>query len=297
MAVRLVSRPYFSAAPGALPALDVGPATVTFVQDGAGGALVLLGNETLMLPFVITLDAEGRSLEPIDLTLRYEPQRKEAILELDQHAFLQSVAPADGGVQVVLAAGPVADWTIENLVVTSKQQARKDESPRESAVDDMLPSLPAPEVVVNVLKESRERFAQGDFDGAEKLLQSINRQQPGTLGWELETVHHLIRAGFAFNSRGEAALASKIGQRAMKLLAKAGRETGHERSRMANLKELTAVIQERLLGDGAGAHASYAEAVDLSPESGQAAARLKFLNTQRSNEERGSKANDSKGGN
>src|SRR5258708_5718539 len=67
ISVRLVSRPYFSPMPADGPALEIGPAGLTFVRDQNGGGMVMLGDLPLKLPKVIALGADGRSDSPLDL--------------------------------------------------------------------------------------------------------------------------------------------------------------------------------------------------------------------------------------
>jgi len=287
--VRLLSRPYFQAKPANWPALEVGPAALTFVQDGTGGGMVLLGDSVLALPQTIILGADGRSVSQIDLSLNYDHGSNQATLTIDGSLYHVGATAADPEVTVAVSAGSEATWTLDIMEVNSSPSTTEPDAKPGISTGSKSPPIDSPASAQDISKaknqimsKSSDLFQQGDLDGGEALLLSLNRQAVGSVEWQIESAVLLVRMAFHFNTTGEAFIASKIAKRAMAHLFLADRNFGQalKPGPAANIKELEAVIQERLLGDVDSARDGYAAAAKLAPGSGQAATRSAQLNRQ-----------------
>lgn len=217
--LRLVSRPYFGTQADGWPTLEVGPSSLSFTRDPAGGAMVLLGDTALPLPFAIVLGEDGRSVQPLDLTLGYDPTARTATLLFGGQSYSTPATVPAESVAVVLAAGREAAWRLEALTVQSEPTPAATSAPGKSGATPAAtaksgPSAggaadlrPLPEQAVLAAQQRQayvtadSLFKQKDYAGGEAALTNANRYRPGTLGWQLETAHKLTFAALTLRQQ------------------------------------------------------------------------------------------------
>jgi hypothetical protein len=122
--VHLVSQPFFGSDPADCPSLEAGPASVAFVRDNTGGKLVLIVGQgaPMALPTPIPLGEDGRSAQPLDLTLGFDSAGGLATVIVSGQQLPPVSCPASGSaVEVAIAAGTKIDWPLGSfdVVVTT----------------------------------------------------------------------------------------------------------------------------------------------------------------------------------
>jgi len=124
LALRIVSRPYFGAAATDWASLGIGPASLSFIRDGKGGGLVLLGDKPLSLPYVIEIGEDGRSRQPLDIIFSYDRLDGMAQLDLDGQRF-NVAAPSPGNIsEAIVSSGSLSAWSIQTLEVFTGTEAQ-----------------------------------------------------------------------------------------------------------------------------------------------------------------------------
>ena len=120
VAVHLRSQPFFGTDPAGCPTLEVGPGSLAFTRDNNAGKLVLIiGNGMPMaLPVPIPLGENGRSAQPLDITLGFDSMRGLVTVTIPG----QSLAPVSGSasgstVEVAVTAGTNTDWPLGSFDV------------------------------------------------------------------------------------------------------------------------------------------------------------------------------------
>jgi hypothetical protein len=117
LAVKLVTRPVFSAEPANWPILEIGQSALIFRRKGNDGELALAWDENapVSLPFTIELDDDGHSAEPLTLLFT---RRGAVTVRLNGQSLTVPAAPLSGApVQVVISAGASDPWTLESMAV------------------------------------------------------------------------------------------------------------------------------------------------------------------------------------
>lgn len=283
--VRLLSRPYFQAKPSNWPGLEVGPAALAFVQDGAGGGMVLLGDEVLTLPQAIALDATGRSIRQLDLSLAFDRSRNKATLVLDGASYNVAATAIDQAVTVAISAGGEAAWTLDLLEVNSSPSAVESDpktagtnGDNQPKAGDARPGSSAADVAARkqAFEEALALFKAKDYARAEARLLLSNRQKPGTLGWHLESAGKLTHMALVLRQQYDPHGAIIVAQRAQALLADAGKFTGQaDRIRQrAEVHEMKGYLNEELMRDPAAARIDYEQARKTDPGSARATTAL-----------------------
>lgn len=295
VSVRMVSRPYFSATPADWPALEVGPASLTFLRTANDGAMVLLGDRAVQLPDTITLDGEGRSKQLLDLTLSYDQTQQVATLLIDNRTFeLPASAPA-GVVTVALAAGAAADWRIESLTVQSiPDSSAAGDSPEPQATDPNLPGKRPTDPNRDVDRASQaaarkralvDSFGLAksrDYAQAEDALLRANRHEPGTLSWQIESAGKLTHLALVLRQHYDHRGAVAVALRALEILQAAGPLAGAANPRrQATVHEMAAFLHDELLHDPAAARTAYEHAQRVDRESVRARKGLDELDEAR----------------
>lgn len=116
--LNIESSPVFGLVAADLPVLELGDAALVFLRDGETGKLVIVlsDNPALTLPYVIALTGDGRSQEPLSLTL----SRAGATVTVSTRGqTLQFPAGYSARPQeVVLSAGAGQAWPIQGLALT-----------------------------------------------------------------------------------------------------------------------------------------------------------------------------------
>lgn len=280
VSVRLVSRPFFSPAPAGLPSIEVGPAILSFVRDPSGGALVLLGDEALPLPFVIELAEDGRSRQPIDFILAYDQTRQAATLQLNSQIFTQAATGASGPVEVAITTGTDAPWILEQLEVRTvgenpalPPQTTAATTSGSSPADGRTttPNRPAEDdrgaARRNAAANAKKLFAENSDETAERTLTDTNRNPKNSPEWHLESANRLVQTAFSLTRLGRPDKAVDIARRALQHAEQAARKTSQP-ALAATADATAAFIHERLLADAAAAKLAYASALRRNPQSG-----------------------------
>lgn len=300
VSVRIVSRPYFSLEPSGWQSLEVGPASLTFVRDEAAGAMVLLGDRPLSLPFGIQLDSEGRSITPLDLVLRYSVSQSEAALLIENQTItLQATATPGAALEIALTAGATASWTIDLVEVQafpSDSEPPPDESTDTSdATSDSTTATTRAEIAAFLQKrrEARtaamEHFQAGDLAAGEAALIGGLRDDPETYDGKLELAGRLTHLALVLRQKYDYRGALALAQRARTILFEAealGAPIGSRRGSGGRIHEMAGFIAERLLYDSAAARTAYERARDVNPDSQRAREGLARLTEAEAKSER-----------
>lgn len=162
IAVRVVSRPLFSQDLTGLSTLEVGQAILTFTRDEDGGALVLLGDQAVTLPFEIALDADGRSEKALELTLGFNRRQGTANLLFERQQFTLAASAPVGPIEVVVSAGNAAPWSLDSLAVAITGFS---ESESESGTSDQTSTgerLETATITMDASEAARRRAALAD---------------------------------------------------------------------------------------------------------------------------------------
>lgn len=115
-AIRLLSRPHFSAEQAGAPSIEIGSAGLSFIRDETGTGIVLIGKSASLLPVRVALDANGRSEQPMDIVARFDAKRQEITFIIDGvTATVAAEISSAGSAEVAIAAGASVDWVIEHF--------------------------------------------------------------------------------------------------------------------------------------------------------------------------------------
>ena len=127
VAVAFTGRPHFDAAAANMPTLEFGNALVAFARSGDDGALVVLigENEPVVLPFAFPLEETGRSAEPLQLRLRFDPFNKRFSVDVGDQTLTIPGEPGHGGLPATLAlsAGGNEPLVVDSLQITLSEPA------------------------------------------------------------------------------------------------------------------------------------------------------------------------------
>jgi len=132
----------------------------------------------------------------------------------------------------------------------------------------------------NAFTNSQAQFAAHNYSAAEGTLEAANVAAAGTPQWHFESGFALMGMAFDFKSRADASTAQAIAQLALAHFNTAEKTYGPNASpaELANERELTGYLYQYLLGDTATAKTCYQAAVNLSPNTGNAATLLAAIN-------------------
>ena len=133
---------------------------------------------------------------------------------------------------------------------------------RAAAVPDS-PTQLAAERVAN--ENARVAAKQGNVTLAEQLLTGVNRSQPNTSWWHVETAQRLIHLAHDMPHRATGSIVPAIVSRTLEHLTQAESLTPVTRQKAA-IKALAGMVHENFRGDHAAALASYRVAAQLAPE-------------------------------
>jgi tetratricopeptide (TPR) repeat protein len=269
--VNLTSRPFFSAKATNSPALEVGPATLTFLRNEAGGGIVMLGDRALSLPNSISLAPDGRSVRPLAFVFSYDPARNEAVLSLDGSSYALAATQRSAQLEVAVSAGAEAAWTINTLEVTSSGGATglslaaggsSSGSPSADQAQARGPAIDREQAFI----EARDNFAAGQDEKALAALAAGNSRKKSSPTWPMANAQALVRLAMEFSSQGRTATADRIAQKALQAIDRVvAQASAAEGDLAADAQELAGLIKLRFLGDAAAARASYREALRFSP--------------------------------
>lgn len=278
VSVRMVSHPYFSSTAAGSPALEVGPASLTFMLDKKGGAVLLLGDTLLTLPSSIPLGADDRSKQPLDFTLSYDPTDSAANLTFEGKPFTVPAKVASSGANIVIAAGDQQSWQIDTLEVSSDSPVLPSIAASDNSGADLSDTSldePNPEAAAanraKDFEDSRALFKAHDLIGAEKALVRSNRKKTDSVAGRIESAGKLIQMAFVLRQEYDYPGALAIAQRALvllrevdKLVPKASVEERSEAHSMA------AYIGIEILHDTTAARADYEQALQIDASSNRA---------------------------
>jgi hypothetical protein len=283
ISVRVLSRPFFSASATGTPALEVGPVSLTFMRDKAGGAMLLLGDTPLNLPFTIALGEDGRSADPVDFVLSYNQPLHLAKVTLGKSVFAVEATAMAGPLGVVVTAGTEQTWSLDVLDVqagTGVGAGGKNNAAGEAS--RIVPRAVNPKIFAanraQDFDDSEALLRTGDLAGAEKALFRSNRWPEDTVGWRLESAGRLTQLALVLRQKYDYPDAIALAQRTLAILReietvkpKAG---ARERTQAY---EMAAYIAQELLRDPAAARVDYQQALTINNRSPRAVIGLKQL--------------------
>lgn len=295
--VRLLSRPYFGVAPADWASLEVGPASLTFVRDPSGGGLVLLGDRALPLPFSVALGEDGRSLQPLDLTLLFDQTAASAFLQIRGESFNLPVTGGQGPVTVVIAAGAASPWSLAALEARSVPDSpgmtpavgvaipAGSQTPAETSSEPNRARLAAERL--EAYNAAKSLFKAGDTAAAEAALLRTNESSPGTFEWQLESAGKLTHLALNLRQQYDYPRAIALARRVLELLEKAA-QLGLEANprQRASVHEMAAFVQEELLRDQSAAREAYVKARQIDGTSKRALRGLADLDNAAAKTER-----------
>ncbi len=281
--VHLVSRPFFGTKAADVPALEIGPVSLSFLRDKNGGALILLGDQTVALPQAIALDAEGRSTRQLDLTLAFDGPKHEAVLSLDNAAY-RVTGTASKKVMVALSAGNESGWVLDSMDVTTAPAAAAGAKADDTTTGKKAETLPFV-LPANTAERAQNftdavaLFTAGKPEQAEEKLFALNRHKPGTLGWYLESAGKLTHMSLVLRQQYDLKNSLIVADRAQALLAKAEKisDPKDRAKERAQVHELGGYLSDELQRDPKAARASYEKAKQLDPTSQRAAREIERL--------------------
>lgn len=289
VAVQVVSQPFFGATSAEWATLEVGPASLAFLREKNGGAVLLLGDQPLALPDALALGPDGRSAAPFSFELSYDRAQALAILAVGAQTFRVPAAAPPGPLTVVLAAGAGAEWRLDNLQITPGPVglaatdfplSAAPRSPRPAADSPLLTpgaltaALTAKQAA---LAQAVALFAAGGTQAAERVLEAASPRAKDSTRWHFEVAGGLVRLALASASRGATAPAlTAAGQALARLDQAVARATPAENALAANALGLRGWLEERFLGDWSAAKASYQLAAQRWPQ-GQAGRQAERL--------------------
>ena len=282
--VHMVSRPFFGAAADSCSALEVGPASLAFVRIETGGGMVLLGDKALPLPSAIALGADGRSLQPLDLTLSYDAVRNEATLVLDGASYTVSATTSAAQLPVAVSAGSQAGWTLDVLETSSipspvnpalssnasnggGSPANLPQGSAASAPDSssILPSIDAA-IRGRAFESAVSLAGAGDLAGTENAVATIGHYPANTAGWELEMAGSLVQLAFRLRGNGNLVASAATARDALQHLDRCVKLASGAGSNLAgNALEIAGFVESRFFGDLESAKASYQKALIATP--------------------------------
>jgi hypothetical protein len=287
--VQLLSQPYFQANAGDWPALEVGPAALSFIQDGAGGGLVLLGDTLLTLPQSIALGPDGRSLQPLGFSLSYDRTQQVATFVINGESYVLAATALDDSITVALSAGKAVAWRVDRLEVvagvpatanTAKSTTDSPGTKKKQSVDPEALNPPADAVTRKLSFDAAlELMATGRYASGEEKLFSTNRHKPGTIGWYTEAAGKLTQIALVLRQQYDARGAIAVSLRADTLLAlgeKLAAKTTKKRQH-AEVFAMRGFLKEELMRDSSGAREAYEQAKEIDPSSPRADQALKRL--------------------
>lgn len=122
VSLQIESKPLFGTTAGELPVIELGDAALTFLRTESGGALVLvLGeNPAIRLPFTVPLAEDGRSEQPLRITLSRLGET--VVVSAHDRAFQFPGGLVVIAQEIVLSAGSLGSWPIQGLTVISEPQ-------------------------------------------------------------------------------------------------------------------------------------------------------------------------------
>lgn len=282
--VHLISQPFFGATVDNCPALEAGPASLTFVRTRNGGGMVLLGDQPLPLPSAITLGADYRSLQPLDLSLNFDLSRNQATVVLAGASYTVAATTSATQMQVAVSAGNAVGWTLATLEVSSNPGSAGS-APSSGAAggsgSTATPTLgsvtgaPAPTGSLGPIDLAARQHAfasavsfaaAGDLANAEKTLATISHYPANTSGWELEMASNLVQVAFRVREDGNLDSSAKIARLVLQHSDRCVQLASTDESGFAgSALELAGLVNSRFFGDLNSAEAYYRKALIISP--------------------------------
>jgi hypothetical protein len=282
VSLRLLSQPFFSPQSSGSPSLEIGPVGLSFFRNADGGAMVLLGDQTLQLPAKVVLGTDGRSRHPLDLTLWFDRGHQTGSLAVADTTYTVAATAPAGPINIAVAAGGEMPWPISAL------QAVSDGLPAEETLPTSLDQAsargsgkisngsadkkPGPEPSRADLRrsgvaEAKAKFVAGDDAAAEQVMSDLNFNPKGTAEWHLETANDLILLAFSFTRDGQPKQAGALARLALQHLEQVA-EKSKQPVLTAASEAASALIYEQLLADPATAKALYRAAAERYPAGG-----------------------------
>lgn len=156
-------------------------------------------------------------------------------------------------------------------------QAQNTNAPGQVKKTDPAQAAAAAAAVSNGMTEAKALAKTKNLTSVEAKLAAISHAKPNTAAWHIELSHRLIQVADQLARDGDTSSVVALANSAIQHLTQADTLTSDVRTRSA-AKAQIGFIQERFLGNSAGAIASYQAAAQLAPKSTaakEAADRLK----------------------
>ncbi len=281
--VHVVSRPFFGATADNWPALEVGPASLTFVLSATGGGMVLLGDKALPLPSTIAVGSDGRSLQPLDLSLSYDNFLNQATLLLNGASYSVAATTSTSQLQVAVSAGGALGWSLDSLEVSSTPSpagstlssglVAGNSAISNAKADNTTTATTSSGSGVKIDAATRKLAfanaialaASGDTAGAEKALAAVSHYPASSAGGELELASNLVQVVYRLREDGSLANAAKIAQLILQHLNNCVKVASTSEGDFAgSAMDLAGLVEDRFFGDLQSAEASYRKALTHS---------------------------------
>jgi hypothetical protein len=279
IAVRVVGRPFFSERSEGWPALEIGPASLSFIRDEKGGGIVMLGDIAVQMPDSLELGEDGRSTRLLDLVFSYDRIGARALLTLDGVSHSIAARSQDGAIEIVLSAGTEAGFALEFVEVdagSGNGSGIPDGAESESQVglESSIPRLSRREAA----RQAFILFERGLDEDGEALLASVNRGDPAGASWQAQTAQALVMLAIDFSRDGRSDIADRIARLA---LTRTGELTDRTKAADPDIAasgfQLESFIHEKFFGDSEKAMQSARRALESRPDASVAKEQLDRL--------------------
>lgn len=271
--VQIATRPYFSPQSSGAPAVEFGGAAVSFVRDGTGAGIVILGRDTVQLPLQVPLDADGRSVDLLHIRLTYDGRTAVASVSVNGVAqeFITSSSAVDE-LELTLSAGAATEWSIEDLAIGETAVAVELSGQAPGKAPAAATRNPAHAFGANwatrveLRRRLVEAFNARDRDRAARALAQVDDASgsPGAIllrrAWLLQTIAAEMAGGAA-----DADAIMLAAREAMRASVEARAHLQERPALLAQAWRITGALQRDFEGDLPAAEQSFQRAVAADP--------------------------------
>lgn len=295
ISIQMVSRPYFGLTPAEWSTVEIGPASLTFLKEKGGGAIVLLGDQALPFTLDVGIGPDNRSVAPVEFGLSYDRTAAMATLAIGGREFSLPAQPPAGPLQVVISAGSVAPWQIDSIQILGASQdadlspgtpnATGNANQAGKAADQKTASAGVGEIGAldrnSAISQALALFSSGKTANAERALENASRRKKGSAAWHLDVAAGFVKVALLFAEQGNVPNADAAAQLALvRLQQVANSAAPGEDDLAANALSLAGMVQERFLGNWTAAKESYGLAEQKWPQGAWAKQAAKRLDEQ-----------------
>jgi hypothetical protein len=262
-----------------------------------------MGDQSLPLPDSISLGADGRSIRPLSIDLKYDPVGNQAVLSLDGAIYSVTATPRAPELQVAISAGDTTGWSIDALDITVSDSATTKpklpdgvatdaDASQKSGTDSDKPGAPERAGAhKRALKQAIQMAALGDLDGAERTMVASGRSTASAARREMDLASHLVQVANALRDSGDLKNSASIAQLVLQHAGQCVKlATTTDNNLAGSALELGGFVQERFFGDIKAAELAYRKALVLSSVQLSAQSALDRIAEASSSEQRKLKA-------